>query len=596
VTLARAGKLPALCAVMTLLVWIGFALAPPHAAAQEFRRDVYLVVIDNATMGDLLAAPELRVLASTGGAALLSDTLPLRDAIEFLDANGASPRLGPGIFPEALHLSFEGSVQSPDGTASLAAIRKIAQDLRDSLSTDHDDDALVIVASGSPPRASAEARDVLTGVIVGRGRPLDLAAAMRDGSAPVNAIGSLTSDSARRAGVVTTRDVATSIADYLSVAPLGGDPGGAIIRSIPGPPPFDLHERYLEMRRMVVPIETASGVYVTIAGLVGIALLWSRRGPKWLVRAVAFSALSTSALVISMLGAGHLPTLSYATVIPFLVAITLFATWALVPLARRDALLAPAAVGAAVLAYFAVEAALGWTAALTTLHGGSELDGGRFYGLPNAFIGLLIGASVYVAHRLRPRYGFALIVGVGLFAGLPYIGANLGGSVSLFAAAGIWLAIRERQHLGWWKGIAVVAGTVALGTAVILLAHRLAPAATHITRFEESSGGIAGAWSTFVDRLGVGWRLIRRNPFGLIPVVGLLACLWLVLRPPTPMREALAAYPGWRDVVVTIVLGGIVAYVANDSGAAACGMAFALGFGGLMYVSLTLAAAKMERT
>jgi hypothetical protein len=141
-----------------------------------------------------------------------------------------------------------------------------------------------------------------------------------------------------------------------------------------------------------------------------------------------------------------------------------------------------------------------------------------------------------------------------------------------------------------------VAGTVILGTVVVLVAHRVAPAATHITRFEEASGGIAGAWSTFVDRLAVGWRLIGRNPFGLIPVVGLFGCLWLALRPPTPVREALAAYPGWRDVIVTIVLGGIVAYVANDSGAAACGMAFALGFGGLMYVSLTLAAAKMERT
>ena len=55
-TLARGGKLPALGAAMTLLVWIGFALAPPHAAAQEFRRDVYLVVIDNATRECLASA------------------------------------------------------------------------------------------------------------------------------------------------------------------------------------------------------------------------------------------------------------------------------------------------------------------------------------------------------------------------------------------------------------------------------------------------------------------------------------------------------------------------------------------------------------
>jgi hypothetical protein len=276
--------------------------------------------------------------------------------------------------------------------------------------------------------------------------------------------------------------------------------------------------------------------------------------------------------------------------------VTVLGTSAFVPLGRRDPLLGPAGIGAAVLAFFAVEAALGWTAALTTLHGGSELDGGRFYGLPNAFIGLLIGASVYVAHRLRPWYGFAFIVGVGVFAGLPYIGSNLGGAVSLFAAAGIWLAIRERDRLGSWRGIAVVAGTVVLGTALVLVAHRLAPDATHITRFEESTGGLASAWSTFLGRLGVGWRLIERNPFGLIPVVGLFGCLWLALRPPTPVLEAFAVYPGWRDVVVTIVLAGIVAYVANDSGAAAGGMAFALGLGGLTYVSLTVAAAKMEPT
>ena len=132
-TLARGGKLPALCAVMTLLVWTGFALAPPLAAAQEVRRDVYLVVIDHATMEDLLAAPELRGLASTGGTALLSDALPIRDAIRYLAPNDTPRSVGPALYPGALHLSFEGSIESAEGIASVAAIRKIAQDLRGSL-------------------------------------------------------------------------------------------------------------------------------------------------------------------------------------------------------------------------------------------------------------------------------------------------------------------------------------------------------------------------------------------------------------------------------------------------------------------------------
>jgi hypothetical protein len=40
----------------------------------------------------------------------------------------------------------------------------------------------------------------------------------------------------------------------------------------------------------------------------------------------------------------------------------------------------------------------------------------------------------------------------------------------------------------------------------------------------------------------------------------------------------------------------MVAYVANDSGAAACGLGFALGLGGLFYVSLIEGTWKMAAT
>ena len=531
------------------------------------------VLEPSVTFEEALSIPEIAGLARAGGAALLANA---RDY--------TIPRIR-AVPPDRGEITREGIFVLDPG--SLGGLPAVGAEIRRRVIAFPAADVLVLVLGQFPSPSMIAARDELFPIVMAHGPPADLFPSF-------GRTGALTSDSTRRTGVVSGSDVQATIAAFGHVE---APPAGEVIREVrDSPAPFDLHERYLAMRRIVVPIETAAGVYVTIAALLGIALLWSGRGPGWLVRAVAFGALSTSALVVALLAAGHLPTLSYAAVVPFVAGVTVLATSAFVPLGRRDPLLVPAAIGIAVLAYFAVEAALGWMAALTTLHGGSELDGGRFYGLPNAFIGLLIGASVYVAHRLRPWYGFALIVGVGLFAGLPYVGSNLGGAVSLFAAAGIWLAIRERDRLGPWKGIAVVAGAVVLGTAVVLMAHGLAPAATHITRFEESSGGVAGAWTTFVDRLEVGWRLLQRNPFGLIPVVGLFVSLWLALRPPKPVLEGFAAYPGWRDVVVTIALAGLVAYAANDSGAAACGMAFALGFGGLMYVSLTVAAAKMEPT
>ena len=567
--------------LLALVLTIWSILIPPARAANDEPSDrtVALVFfVPEVSFEQLIAVPEVRLLARAGGAALLANAERFQPR---------TPVVPPALATRSREIFVTLDPRGPEGLAAVGAeIHR--QILASPAAFVPFDRILVLVVSDRPSAQMLAERDELPPVVMAEGSLPDLAHPL----SPFPR--SLTSDSTRRDGVVDGSDIQATIVQRLhgGLAPETGSP----IRIVGTPAPLELHERYLAMRRIVVPIETAAGVYVTVAALLGIALLWSRRGPRWLVRAVAFGALSTSALVVALLAAGHLPTLSYATVVPFVAGVTVLATLAFVQLGRRDALLVPAAIGIAVLAYFAIEAALGWTAALTTLHGGSELDGGRFYGLPNAFIGLLIGASVYVAHRLRSLLGFTLIVGVGMFAGLPYIGSNLGGAVSLFAAAGIWLAIRERDRLGALKGITVVGATVVLGTAVILVAHRLAPAATHITNFEGSSGGFTGAWSTFADRLGTGWRLIERNPFGLIPVVGLFVCLWLALHPPAPVLAGLAAYPGWRDVVVTIVLAGIVAYVANDSGAAACGMAFALGFGGLMYVSLTVAAAKMEPT
>jgi hypothetical protein len=182
---------------------------------------------------------------------------------------------------------------------------------------------------------------------------------------------------------------------------------------------------------------------------------------------------------------------------------------------------------------------------------------------------------------------------VALFAGLPYAGANLGGGVSLFAAAGLWLAVRERERLGVWKGLGVFVGVTLLGAGVILLAHAISPFETHVTRFEEDVGGIAGVFERFGDRLQVGFDLIARNPFALIPVLGLPLAIAAVLRPPAALRPSLQRTPAWRDAVLVTLLAGVIAYVVNDSGPAAAGFAFGLGLGGLLGVSLLSEAGKM---
>ena len=529
----------------------------------------FVFLVPAASFEDLLGVSEVRALAGVGGAALMSlqGGLPTREASLPRSCQVAWRWLDPRDF---------------------GGLSGVGTEIRREVLATTSDEVIVFVASTTSSPAMLAAKDLVHPLVMGRGAP---AVPFALDGAPRT----LASDATRRTGVVTDLDVRPTIFEFLGRA-VPSDLDGLPLRVVDDPPPFELHERYLAMRRMTVPVQTAAALYVVVGGLFGITLIaMRRRVPQALARVGAWVGMSVPAMAVALLAAGHLPTLSYATVVPFVIGVTAVGTLAFAPLARRDAMLPPAAIGLAVLLFFLVEAAIGWTAALTPFLGGSQLDGGRFFGLPNVFVGLLVGASLYVAFRLSHGWGFALVLAVALFAGLPFAGANIGAAVSLFAAAGLWFCLRTRGRLGW-REAGVTAALVVVGTGVILFAHRfLTSTPTHITRFEEATGWRLGnMWRTFTHRLSTGWHLIEQNPFALVPVIGLPATLLAVLRPPPLVRQAFHRHPAWRDALLVTLLSGIVAYVANDTGPAAIGLAFGLGLGGLVYVSLVEEPAKME--
>jgi hypothetical protein len=68
-----------------------------------------------------------------------------------------------------------------------------------------------------------------------------------------------------------------------------------------------------------------------------------------------------------------------------------------------------------------------------------------------------------------------------------------------------------------------------------------------------------------------------------------------VLRPPPSVAASFDGRDRWRDAVLTILLGSVVAYLANDTGAAALGFGFGTAMSGLLDVSLATARGKMRR-
>jgi hypothetical protein len=555
VTRARLGALVPL-AMLALL------LGGSRAAAQGAHTvDLALVfVIPEVSFEEMLGSSEIAALATAGGAALM------------VPQGGLATEGSRLSFTTSLDVRFE-SLDTDLETAA-ATVRRTVSELGDRT-------VLVFVASTTTSPEMRERNDEVLPLVLAAGPAAEL---FPDAGQPR----ALTSDSTRRSGVVSDLDVFATLSGRFEPE------RGSIIRVTDDPAPFELHERYLAQRRLSVPFGTAALAYLGTVGVAALVLV-ARPGavPPVVRRAVGWACLSVAMLAAGMFAAGHLPDLSYATAVPMVAIVTVFGTMAFSPLERRDVTLVPAGIGAGILAFFVVEALLGWRGMVTPLAGASQLDGARFFGLPNLAIGLLVGAGLWVAQRLPTRAGFALLCAVALLAGLPIAGANLGGAVTAFAAAGMWVAVRERERLGAWRGLAIAAASTVLGTAVIVIAHALSPDPTHVSGLGGSADGIAGVLERYRDRLEIGLDLIAEHPAVLVPVLGLPVALLVVLRPPEAIGASFARRLAWRDAVLVTLLAGVVAYLANDTGAAAAGLAFGLGVGGMLGVSLLTGAGKM---
>jgi hypothetical protein len=554
---------------LVVLVSVAFLVLLPHGVhAQTEERRAVIVFVPGASFEELVAIPDVASLARAGGAALLGRSQPLV-----------------GLLHDGAGRGAVRTVAEAEGMKAGDLENLVLRMAAGSLFTPEPDEILVVVVGADLGEPSDAAEG---GVVIASDAPDQLFPSMGEQ-------GSLTSDSTRRNGVVLGDDVRPTIAAYLGTNADRGSTVGEPIRIIDGPPPYALNDRYLAQRRIYVPIGTAAALYVTGAGLLAIGVIArGERAPVAWRRVMGWASLSVPMLATGLLAAGHLPELSYATAVPMVAIVTVFGTMAFSPLERAETTLVPFGIGIAVLIAFVFEAASGWAGMLTPLLGGSQLDGGRFYGLPNVALGLLVGSCLWVAHRLGTLAGFALLCGAGLFAGLPFLGADLGGAVTSFAAAGLWVAVRERDRLAIAKGAAVTVAVTAIGTAVILVSHAFSPFETHVTRFESDTNGIDGMIGTLVDRLEAGFDLIARNPAALIPVVGLPIALFVALRPPPPIRATFQRWPAWRDAVVVTFVAGIVAYLVNDTGPAAAGLFFGLGLGGMVGVSLLAPTGKME--
>jgi hypothetical protein len=503
---------------LTLLL----TLALPSPANAQPEREVLVYVLD-IPAEQALADPSLRSIAMRGGMGLMTETEPLGEVLSDLRSTGTS------VTPVSDPSEMQGELARVDAATS----------------------RLLVLAFPRP----VEHEGGVTPLFMGRGTPADF---LDDGGTPPG----LTSETTRRAGVVSNVDLAPTTLQFLG-RPISDDVLGSPIR-VEGEAPTELYARYLEYRQVVVP----TGVIVLLITLAALAaalmLLFVRGASPSLIRAVAIWGVLGVSLQVALLPGSWLP--SYE---PWVVALAVGGIGILVAVAalwwgRGSAVKVPAAVAGIGLGFVVLDGLLGWPSGLTPLLGGSALDGVRFFGLGNSYAGLLLAGSVLVAALLPPIAGLTLLLLSALFAGLPFLGADLGGGVTMFAVAGLWYGLRVRRSAGWAAGGAAI-GALA-GTALLVVAHRfLPPEPTHVTRAVEESGGLAGIVEVFVDRLRLNLEVTAATPAIWPALAGIPVALWVALTRLGPFRPPLERFEAWRLGAITLAIGGMLGYVLNDT-------------------------------
>ncbi len=247
---------------------------------------------------------------------------------------------------------------------------------------------------------------------------------------------------------------------------------------------------------------------------------------------------------------------------------------------RRPGAGALVAVGTIVVV-IAVDIAVGAPLQLNTTFGYSVTVAGRFTGLGNLAFALFGSATIVLAALIVDRAGerglrvaFGLMAVVVVIEGLPMLGADVGGVLSMVPAFGATALILLGRRIGWREvvGLAVAAVVVLFGFALID-ASRPAEVQTHLARFAEQV--LDGRWRTFSKSLGRRWQasLGGAELAGWITIASALAIASAYAALVAAGRMGPGAIRPLRHrptlaAAVGLSVLGVIGLVANDSSVA----------------------------
>jgi hypothetical protein len=230
--------------------------------------------------------------------------------------------------------------------------------------------------------------------------------------------------------------------------------------------------------------------------------------------------------------------------------------------------------------------------------GYSAHDGGRYAGLSEVGLGVLIAGTLLVAGCLAgplPRRQRPLVVAaVGalgvVLAGSPYLGADIGGAVALAVGVCVAVALSTGGWLTYSRAVwAVLAGVTVVAAVAVFDLRRPAQERTGLGGLlGQLADGTAGAGLQRTSAANV--DTFTASPLTVLAIGAGVFCWFALLRPWGGLRRLFAIHPALRAGVVGAVvaapLGGVLVGTALVPAGAAAAVGVPL---------LTLATLRLRR-
>lgn len=402
--------------------------------------------------------------------------------------------------------------------------------------------------------------------------------------------GLLSSGTTRRAGFVQTVDIGPSILSLVGVEPPSSMEGTVMERAGSGGSHPDRVSFLVDSvagakfrDRLLGP---ATVVFVLAQLLLWVVAIWAlSRSRRRLGLAAELGTLAVLVYlpVTFLAGAFAFHELGQLAWWCFVVGVSVALAGVIQALTHRylvDPLLSALAVIVGVLS---IDVVLGGSLQFNTVFGYTPTVAGRFDGIGNPAFSMLAAAGIIgaalIAHRLPGRRGvwtaIALLGWCVVLDGAPFLGADVGGALTLVPAAGVtaWMLLGWRVRLRTVAvGAVVTVGLVLAFGAVDLT--RPAARQTHLGRLLTDIGDNGfGAFETVVLRkLNANLSVLMSSVWILMLPLVFAFIAFVVWWAPWRLRTIGERIPEERAAVAGLITAMLLGFVLNDSGISVPGL------------------------